>query len=124
MTVIRAAEAPRFDLPGIVFTGLAAPSRGSGDVCTWRLTVEGAFASPEPHTLDRDEIFMVTTGAIKLTPTGETVGAGDVAVAPAGTPIQLLNAGDAPAEVVVAIAAGFVAKAADGSVIGTPPWAQ
>jgi mannose-6-phosphate isomerase-like protein (cupin superfamily) len=123
MTVIRAAEAPRFTLPGIVFTGLAAPSRGSGDLCTWRLTVEGAFASPEPHTLDRDEVFMVTAGAIKLTPTGDTIAAGDAAVVPAGSPIQLSNAGDTEAEVIVAIPAGFAAKAADGSAIGTPPWA-
>lgn len=123
MTVIRAAEAPRFTLPGIEFTGLAAPSRGSGDLCTWRLTVEGAFVSPEPHTLDRDEIFMVTAGAIKLTPTGDPIVAGDAAVVPAGSPIQLVNAGDTAAEVIVAIPAGFTAKAADGSVIGTPPWA-
>ncbi len=29
MTVIRGAQAPRFHLPGVEFTGLAAPSRGS-----------------------------------------------------------------------------------------------
>jgi len=123
MTVIRAAEAPQFALPGVAFAGLAAPSRGSSDLCTWRLTVEGAFESPEPHTLDRDEVFMVVAGAIKLTPTGDTIAAGDAAIAPAGSPIQLVNAGDTAAEVIVAIPAGFTAKAADGSVIGTPPWA-
>jgi mannose-6-phosphate isomerase-like protein (cupin superfamily) len=124
MTIIRAAETPRFTLPGVTFAGYAAPSRGSDDLCTWRLTVEGAFASPEPHTLDRDEIFMVVSGAVKLTPDGETIAAGDAAVAPAGSPIQLVNAGDTAAEVIVAIPAGFTAKAADGSSIGTPPWAQ
>ena len=124
MMVIRAVDAPRFDLPGVVFTGFAAPSRGSGDLCTWRLTVEGSFVSPEPHTLDRDEVFMVTAGAIRLTPDGETIAAGDAAVVPAGSPIQLANAGVTTAEVFVAIPAGFVAKAADGSVIGTPPWAE
>ena len=39
MTIIRAAEAPRFDLPGVEFTAMAAPSRGSDRVCTWKLTV-------------------------------------------------------------------------------------
>ena len=34
MCPIRATEALKFDLPGIEFTGLAAPSRGSGQLCT------------------------------------------------------------------------------------------
>jgi mannose-6-phosphate isomerase-like protein (cupin superfamily) len=124
MTVIRGVDAPRFDLPGVRFTGFAAPSRDSAELCTWRLTVEASFVSPEAHTLDRDEIFMVTEGAVRLAPDGETIGAGDAAIVPAGSPIQLINAGDTVAEVIVAIPAGFTAKAADGSPIGTPPWAQ
>jgi mannose-6-phosphate isomerase-like protein (cupin superfamily) len=119
----RATEAPRFQLPGLEFTGLASPSRGSTDVCTWRLTLEPGLTSPEPHTLDRDEIFMVTRGAIRLAPDAEPVRAGDVAVVPAGSPIQVANVGEGEAEVVVAIASGFTAAAADGSSIGTPPWA-
>jgi quercetin dioxygenase-like cupin family protein len=122
-TVTRANEAPTFQLPGIEFTGLASPSRGSAGVCTWRLTLEPGLESPEPHTLDREEIFMVTRGAIRLSLNGQPVSAGDVAVVPAGTPIQVANAGEGDAEVVVAIAAGFNATAADGSEIGTPPWA-
>jgi quercetin dioxygenase-like cupin family protein len=122
-TVTRASEAPTFQLPGIEFTGLASPSRGSAGVCTWRLTLEPGLESPEPHTLDRDEIFMVTRGAVRLAADAEPVAAGDVAVVPAGTPIQVANAGDGEAEVVVAIAAGFSATGADGSEIGTPPWA-
>jgi mannose-6-phosphate isomerase-like protein (cupin superfamily) len=121
--VIRAGDAPTFQLPGIEFTGLASPSRGSAELCTWRLTLEPGLESPEPHTLDRDEIFMVTRGAIRLAPGAEPVSAGDVAVVPAGTPIQVANAGDGEAEVLVAIAAGFSAAGADGASIGTPPWA-
>ena len=125
MTVIttRADDAPRFQLPGLEFTGLASPSRGSTDVCTWRLTLEPGLTSPEPHTLDRDEIFMVLRGAIRLGPDAEPVSAGDAAVVPAGTPIQVANVGEGEAEVIVAIAARFTASAADGSTIGTPPWA-
>jgi quercetin dioxygenase-like cupin family protein len=123
MSIIRAAEAPRFELPGIAFTAMAAPSRGSAGLCTWRLAVDAGLTSPEPHTIDHDEVFMVTAGAIRLTPDGETVHAGDTAVVPAGTAIQVSNPGDAAAEVIVAIRAGFTAMAADGSSIGTPPWA-
>jgi mannose-6-phosphate isomerase-like protein (cupin superfamily) len=122
-TVTRRADAPRFQLPGLAFTGLASPSRGSAGLCTWRLTLEPGLDSPEPHLLDRDEVFMVLSGAIRLSPDADALAAGDAAVVPAGTPIQVANVGDGEAEVIVAIAADFTASAADGSVIGTPPWA-
>src|SRR5215212_1809328 len=126
MTEIRrtcAAEAPRFQLPGLEFTGLASPSRGSAGLCTWRLVLAPGLTSPEPHVLDRDEVFMVTSGSVRLAPDADVVCASDVAVVPSGTPIQVSNAGDAEAEIVVAIAAGFTATGGDGEVIGTPPWA-
>ena len=123
VTVIRSSSAQRFDLPGVRFTALAAPSRGSAEICAWTIRVAPGLRSPEPHYLDRDEVFMVTAGAIQLTVDGEVVGAGDVAVVPAGTPIQLTNPGQDQAEAVVMVRSGFVATAADGSSIGTPPWA-
>jgi mannose-6-phosphate isomerase-like protein (cupin superfamily) len=123
MSIIRQAEAPRFELPGIEFTGMAAPSRGSAGLCTWRLTVAAGLVSSEPHTIDQDEVFMVMAGALRITPDGETVHAGDTVVVPAGTAIQVVNPGDTAAEVIVAIRAGFSAQAADGASIGTPPWA-
>ena len=123
MMVIRGSEAPRFELPGLEFTGLAAPSRGSAELCAWRLTVAPGTAADAPHTLDHDEVFLVARGAVRLAPGGDVVAAGDAAVVPAGEPIQLSNAGDGPAVVYVTIRAGFQAKMADGTSIGTPPWA-
>jgi mannose-6-phosphate isomerase-like protein (cupin superfamily) len=123
MTVIRAAEAPRFQLPGVEFTGLAAPSRGSAGLCTWRLTVDAGLVGKESHTIDRDEVFMVLSGTVQITPDGEKVGPGDAIVVPAGEPIQLSNFGDTPAELYVAITAGFTGTLADGTAI-SPPWAQ
>jgi mannose-6-phosphate isomerase-like protein (cupin superfamily) len=123
MTTIQATQAPRFELPGLVFTGLASPSRGSADLCTWRLEVEPGFASTDAHTLDRDEVFMVVAGSIRLSPDDVPIEAGDASVVPAGVPIQVSNAGDGPATVIVAIAAGFRATTEDGTEIGTPPWA-
>ena len=67
MTVIRAAQAPQFELPGVRFEGLAAPSRGGAQVCTWRITVAPRFDADQAHTLDRDEIFMLTAGALRVT---------------------------------------------------------
>ena len=77
MFVITAQDAPRFELPGVEFTGLAAPSRGSRDLCTWRITVAPGLDSAHAHTLDHDEIFMVTSGAIRLFPDGPLLGPGD-----------------------------------------------
>ena len=44
MPVISAAQAPTFELPGIRFTGLAAPSRGSAESAVWiRLIADGKY---------------------------------------------------------------------------------
>ncbi|HYU85786.1 MAG TPA: cupin domain-containing protein, partial [Kribbellaceae bacterium] len=94
MQVIRAAEAPRFQLHGIEFTGLAAPSRGSAGLCTWKLTVDPGVGGGEPHTLDRDEVFMVLKGTVQLEPDGDKLGPGDAVVVPAGEPIALTNLGE------------------------------
>lgn len=124
MYVIAEAGAPRFELPGVTFTGLASPSRGSRDVCTWRITVAPNLCSDQAHTLDQDEIFMVASGAIQLDPDGDVLRAGDAAVVPAGTPILLSNPRDEPAVAYVVIRSGFTAVMADGTPVGTPPWAQ
>ena len=58
MHLIRASEATDFDLPGVRFTALAAPSRGSAELCAWQLTVEPGLESPDAHHLDRDEVFL------------------------------------------------------------------
>jgi mannose-6-phosphate isomerase-like protein (cupin superfamily) len=124
MHVITAAQAPRFTLPGVEFTAFAAPSRGSADVCTWQIEVAAGLHSDQSHTLDRDEIFMITAGTLQLTPDGPALGPADAAVVPAGTPIQLVNPGTGPARAYVVIRAGFTATMQDGTAIGTPPWAQ
>jgi mannose-6-phosphate isomerase-like protein (cupin superfamily) len=123
MQVIRAAQAPKFQLHGVQFTGLAAPSRGSAGLCTWKLTVDPGAGGGEPHTVDRDEVFMVLSGTVQITPGGDKLEAGDAIVVPAGEPIRLTNLGATPAELYVAITAGFTGTMADGTTI-QPPWAQ
>ena len=123
MHLIEATAAPVFELPGIAFTAMASPSRGSSELCTWKLTVAAGLPATQPHSLDHDEIFQVTAGAVLIGVDGPLVRAGDAMVVPAGTSIQLANPGSVDAEIYVAICAGFTATAADGTVIGTPPWA-
>jgi mannose-6-phosphate isomerase-like protein (cupin superfamily) len=121
--VTTAEAAPHFELPGVEFIAGAAPSRGSADLCLWTLAVAAGHTSSQAHTLDRDEVFTVTSGTIRLQDDAEPLTAGDTAVVPAGTPIQLANPGASPASVVVAIRAGFRATMLDGTDVGTPPWA-
>lgn len=121
--VTTAAAAPHFELPGVEFIAGAAPSRGCADLCVWTLAVAPGHTSGQAHTLDRDEVFTVTSGTIRLQDDAEPLTAGDTAVVPAGAPIQLANPGAVPASVVVAIQAGFRATMADGTDVGTPPWA-
>jgi quercetin dioxygenase-like cupin family protein len=120
-TILRAAQAPRFEIPGVTFIGLASPSRGTDQLCTWKIIVAPGHKPDGPHTLDRDEVFMVVSGSITLS--GDMLGPGDAVVVPAGADIEVANPGDTPAEVVVAIPAGFTATMADGTPVGTPPWA-
>jgi mannose-6-phosphate isomerase-like protein (cupin superfamily) len=122
--VITADSAPRFELPGVEFTGYAAPSRGSAGLCAWRIRVEPGLVSDQAHTIDQDEVFLVTSGVITLSADGRPLNAGDCAIVPAGTPILLSNPGGEPATAHVLIKAGFGAKMEDGSAVGTPPWAQ
>lgn len=123
MHIVRADTAPTHDIPGIRFTSLASPSLGSPETCVWWVTVDPGVSSDTAHTLDEDEVFVVLEGQVRLAPDGPDLRAGDAAVVPAGEPIQLVNSGDAPARIQVAIRAGFTATMADGTVVGTPPWA-
>jgi mannose-6-phosphate isomerase-like protein (cupin superfamily) len=87
------------------------------------LNVDPGLDTPQAHRIDRDEVFAVIEGRVRLTPAGAVLEAGDAAIVPAGSPIQLSNAGDGPAVLHVAIQAGFAATMADGTPVGTPPWA-
>ncbi len=79
--------------------------------------------SESAHVLDKDEVFLVTSASIRLSADGPALSAGDCAIVPAGTAIQLANPADEPATAHVMIRAGFSAALTDGTAIGTPPWA-
>ena len=123
MHVTRASNAETFELPGVHFTSLAAPRLGSDQICLWQLTVDAGLDETQPHTLDRDEVFVVIAGRVRLTPEGAELDTGDAAIVPAGSPIQLTNSGEERAILHVAIQAGFSATMGDGTLVGTPPWA-
>jgi quercetin dioxygenase-like cupin family protein len=92
---------PKIPNPHISVLGYAAPSRGSKEVCVWRIT----FAPGVPQrmgTVDHEEFFMVLSGVASITLDGMPIelNPGDGVIVPANTPIGMGNAHDAPVELV------------------------
>ncbi len=124
MTYIPAASAPSFELPGVQFTGLASPSRGSRENSAWRVRV--APGTPgAPHQLDREEILVAIAGQATASLDGVDVcfSAGDALIVAAGRPFSLSNSGTEPFEAVAVLPVGGQATMAGGEPF-TPPWTE
>lgn len=121
MPVIPAAEAVVHELNGTTFVAYAAPSRGSDELCTWRVEVPAGSAGT-PHTVTREQVLCVVSGSARVTLGDETrtVTAGDVIVVPAGPAFRLATDAD-PVVAWVTTSVGLQAELPDGSTI-TPPW--
>ncbi len=124
MTIIRSAEAPVFDIPGVRFHGLASPKRGARETCAWRVRL-AAGTPPTVHRLTREEIFVALSGTATVHLDGAThaLEAGDAAVIPADTDFALGNPGAEPFEAVVIFPVGGQAMH-PGQEPFTPPWAE
>ena len=124
MPVIRGATAPTFSLPGLVVTGLVAPSRGATETSVWQLVLEPGAAGVE-HSMDREEVFVAVAGRALATVDGAEapLAAGDALVVPAGRPFSLANPSTEPFRAVVALPAGGRA-AMPGQAPFVPPWAE
>ena len=124
MPVIQAPAVPTHSLGGTSFTSLATPSRGSTDVSLWRVAIAPGTA-PTPHSLTREEIFVVLAGTAEVIIDGSqaTAEAGDAIVVPPETQFSLRNADDEPLELLCCLPIGGQARLKDGSLF-TPPWAQ
>src|SRR4029078_3050633 len=106
MPVIPPEQAPTFDAGGATITGLAAPSRGATDTAAWRIGFSGVHASP-PHSLDREEVFVVLSGAVtaRYADHSETAHSGGARIVPAGVEFSV-GADDGPAEAVCTLPVG------------------
>jgi quercetin dioxygenase-like cupin family protein len=114
MPVLRAEDAPRYQLPGVTITGLAAASRGAAELTTYRVTLDPGSALP-PHRHDHEEVFTVFVGSVTTVLDGEehVTGPGDTVIVPAGTE-HYVYSGDHPADLIAAVPAGTVFITADG----------
>lgn len=124
MPVLIAPSAPTHDLGDTTFTSLATPSRGSRDISVWSVTI--APDTPAvPHTLTREEVFVVLAGtaSVRLGGQGSTAAIGDAIVVPAEVPFELANESDGMLRLLCCMPVGGQARLADGTVM-TPPWSQ
>ncbi|GAA4865655.1 cupin domain-containing protein [Actinomycetospora straminea] len=123
MPVLRPADAVRHEAHGAAFHALVAPSRGSAELCAWRLEVPAGQVGA-PHRPSREEVLLVLDGDLHVTLDGVAtpVVAGDVVLVPTGAELRV-DGGGAPASVWVTTSPGLEAELADGSRL-VPPWAR
>lgn len=123
MPVIRSADAVVFEVHGARFTSYASSANGSKELCVWRTEVPDV-GTGVPHRVSHEEVFLIIEGHVQLALDSETdtLGAGDVAVVPAGTLLRLDNLGPGPAAMWVSTSCGLEAEFADGTRF-SPPWA-
>src|SRR6478609_4727639 len=111
MPLATLADAPTFSREGFTFRPLAVPSRGSAELAVWALEAAPG-ASSEPHSLDREEVFVLLSGALTATVAERThaLSPGDALIVPAGSALQIANDGDQAATLTVCTSAGLQAR--------------
>jgi mannose-6-phosphate isomerase-like protein (cupin superfamily) len=122
MPVINAADAVVHEMHGTTFVSYAAPSRGSEELCTWRVEIPAGSAGV-PHTVTHEEVLCVVSGSARVTLGDETrdVVAGDVIVVTVGPTFCLETTAESGVAAWVTTSVGLQAQMPDGSSI-TPPW--
>ena len=123
MPLITAADAAKFTMHGVHFTGLAAPSRGASESAVWTVTIPPGVV-PTPHQLTREEVFVVLEGRARATLAGRhfALEPGCGFIVPPETEFALANPYAQPFRAVVVLPVG--GKARIGNETFTPPWAE
>lgn len=124
MPFVSTQDSPEFSLPGVVFHGLAAPSRGATENAVWRVRLDARTVG-SIHQLTREETIVGTAGRATATLDGLhfDMVAGSAVIVPPDVDFALSNPYDEPFEAVAVIAIGGQARMPDGATF-TPPWAE
>jgi quercetin dioxygenase-like cupin family protein len=124
MPIIPRTDNERFELEGTTFHSLVRPASSGSEQAVWRVVVS-ATEMPPPHTLDRDEVLVVLSGAARahLDGTEHPVAVGDTIFVPAGTPFALCSTGGSTFEALAVLPAGTKACLSDGEPF-VPPWVR
>ena len=123
MIIINPSEARTTRTASAVMHSLAAPSQGSEQLATWKVSVIHRGESPV-HVIDKDQVWMPITGSFEFTVDGDTeqVSAGQALVVPAGSVRQFRSTGE-PIEALVAMQAGGRVSIPGAAATSPVPWA-
>ncbi len=122
MIVQHTAQSRTFHLHGFTFRPLATPSLGATELAIWHVDAPPGAASP-PHSMSREEVFVVQGGRLDATVDGVDVelAPGDALTVPAGATLVLRNPTDSPAEALACTSVGM--EVTVGGTVMAPPWA-
>ncbi|MDQ6947378.1 MAG: cupin domain-containing protein [Actinomycetota bacterium] len=122
MPIVRSTESITFETHGSCFNSYVAPSRGSRQLCAWRLDVPSGLDGVT-HRPSREEVLLVLSGELRVTLDGveSHLQPGDVALVPANSELRV-EAGTQGASAWVTTTPGLEAITDDGTRI-IPPWA-
>jgi len=123
MAIIPSPTAPTHDLGPTRFTSLATPTRGSAETSVWMVDIDPGTPAT-PHSLTREEVFVVLEGTASVTLDGDlgTALTGDAFVVPAETPFEVANRGTGRLRMLCCLPVGGQARTTAATF--TPPWAQ
>jgi len=104
MSIIRNADLPRAQLPGIDHVTLAGSMNGLQRFSVWKQTIAPGEASP-PHRHDCEEVIVVQAGRGRLLLDGAEhhFGPDTTLIVPPDVPHQLFNTGDAALEIIAVL---------------------
>lgn len=123
MPKITSSDAEVFEAHGTRFSSYVRPSRGSSELCTWRVDVAPGLTGA-PHRPSREEVICCIEGQLTITLDGtqHDLHPGDIAYVPADTQVRL-DGGPAGGAALTTSLAGFEATMSDGSRF-RPEWAR
>ena len=123
MPIVSPSKAATFDIPGVTFVGLAAPSRGARETAVWRVRML-AGTPPTPHRLTREEVIVALSGSarVRIGDVESDLPEGCAVIVPADVDFALSNPGNVCFEAIAVLPVGGKAIM-DGGDAFTPPWA-
>lgn len=123
MALVLPQQAPVFELPGVTFTGLTSPSRGSRENSVWRVAVRPGTPG-QAHRVTREETFFVLQGRalLKVDEEVHELVTGSAFAVPAGSVLALTNPGPEEFHALAVFPVEGRVVAGDAPAF-TPPWA-
>jgi quercetin dioxygenase-like cupin family protein len=119
--LISSGDVDVFETHGVRFSSYVRPSRGSDQLCTWRVDVPAGLRGA-PHRPSREEVICCVGGELTITLDGteHQLRPGDAAYVPSGSEIRL-DGGPGGGAALTTTLAGLEATMSDGSQF-RPPW--